>query len=59
MFSSRSGTPGGHGGRSIASAHTAEVDANDTEIDFQKEGGIIEIEVGSRLCCPQCGEITY
>ncbi len=29
-----------------ASSHTAEVDANNTEIDFQKEGGIIEIEVG-------------
>ncbi|MGA2917819.1 DNA-directed DNA polymerase II large subunit [Methanoregula sp.] len=41
-----------------ASAHTAEVDANDTEIDFQKEGGIIEIEVGRRRCS-QCGEITY
>ena len=41
-----------------ASAHTAEVDANDTEIGFQKEGGIIEIEVGRRRC-PQCGEITY
>ena len=41
-----------------ASAHTAEVDANDTEIDFQKEGGIIEIEVGRRRCS-KCGEITY
>jgi DNA polymerase II large subunit len=41
-----------------ASAHTAEVDANDTEIDFQKEGGIIEIEVGRRRCS-ECGKITY
>ena len=31
---------------------------NSTEIDFQKEGGIIEIEVGRRRC-PACGEITY
>ena len=29
-----------------ASAHTAEVDVNNTDLDFQKEGGIIEIEVG-------------
>jgi DNA polymerase II large subunit len=41
-----------------ASSHTADVDQNDTEIGFQKEGGIIEIEVGRRRC-PQCGEITY
>jgi DNA polymerase II large subunit len=41
-----------------ASSHTADVDQNDTEIGFQKEGGIIEIEVGRRRC-PQCGEITF
>ena len=41
-----------------ASAHTAEVDMDDTALDFQKEGGIIEIEVGRRRCA-QCGEITY
>jgi len=41
-----------------ASAHTAEVDATLTEIDFQKEGGIIEIEVGRRRCT-NCGEINY
>jgi DNA polymerase II large subunit len=41
-----------------ASAHTAEIDANDTELDFQKEGGIIEIEVGRRRCS-QCGEIGF
>jgi len=41
-----------------ASAHTAEVDMEDTALDFQKEGGIIEIEVGRRRCT-QCGEITY
>ncbi len=41
-----------------ASAHTAEVDMDDTALDFQKEGGIIEIEVGRRRCT-QCGEITY
>ena len=41
-----------------ASAHTAETDQNDTEIDFQKEGGIIEIEVGRRRCS-ECGEIGY
>jgi DNA polymerase II large subunit len=41
-----------------ASAHTAEVDANNTEIDFQKEGGVIEIEVGRRRCTG-CQEITY
>lgn len=41
-----------------ASAHTAETDQNDTEIDFQKEGGIIEIEVGRRRCST-CGEIGY
>jgi len=41
-----------------ASAHTAEVDAENTELDFQKEGGIIEIEVGRRRCSA-CNEITY
>jgi len=41
-----------------ASAHTAETDRNDTEIDFQKEGGIIEIDVGRRRCSG-CGEIGY
>ena len=41
-----------------ASAHTAEVDMDDTALDFQKEGGIIEIEVGRRRCT-DCGEITY
>ena len=41
-----------------ASAHTAETDQSNTEIDFQKEGGIIEIEVGRRRCS-QCGEIGY
>jgi DNA polymerase II large subunit len=41
-----------------ASNHTEEVDTNNTEIDFQKEGGIIEIEVGRRRCT-ECQEITY
>ncbi|MFA6362867.1 DNA-directed DNA polymerase II large subunit [Methanoregula sp.] len=41
-----------------ASVHTEESDAGATEIDFQKEGGMIEIEVGRRRC-PDCGEITY
>jgi DNA polymerase II large subunit len=41
-----------------ASNHTAEVDATVTEIDFQKEGGIIEIEVGKRRCT-ECQEITF
>jgi DNA polymerase II large subunit len=41
-----------------ASAHTAEIDADNVDLDFQKEGGIIEIEVGRRRC-NQCGEITY
>ncbi len=41
-----------------ASNHTAEVDAAITDIDFQKEGGIIEIEVGRRRCT-ECQEITY
>ncbi|MFA6332908.1 MAG: DNA polymerase II large subunit, partial [Methanoregula sp.] len=41
-----------------ASAHTEEVDAENTDLDFQKEGGIIEIEVGRRRCA-QCSEITY
>jgi DNA polymerase II large subunit len=41
-----------------ASAHTEETDHNNTEIDFQKEGGIIQIEVGRRRCS-QCGEMGY
>ncbi len=41
-----------------ASTHIAEVDAASTEIDFQKEGGIIEIEVGRRQCTV-CGTINY
>jgi|WetSurMetagenome_2_1015567.scaffolds.fasta_scaffold00010_34 DNA polymerase II large subunit len=41
-----------------ASAHTEETDQNDTGIDFQKEGGIIQIEVGRRRCS-QCGEMGY
>ncbi len=41
-----------------ASIHAEEVDAHATEIDFQKEGGVIEIEVGRRRC-PGCGDITY
>ncbi len=41
-----------------ASAHTAETDRNNTDIDFQKEGGVIEIEVGRRRCS-RCGEIGY
>jgi DNA polymerase II large subunit len=41
-----------------ASAHTAEPDAHFTEFDFQKEDGIIEIEVGRRRCS-QCGEMGF
>ena len=41
-----------------ASSHIAEVDETITDIDFQKEGGIIEIEVGRRRCT-ECQEITY
>lgn len=41
-----------------ASAHTEETDQNDTGIDFQKEGGIIQIEVGRRRCT-ECGEMGY
>jgi DNA polymerase II large subunit len=41
-----------------ASGHVAEVDETITDIDFQKEGGIIEIEVGRRRCTG-CHEITY
>jgi DNA polymerase II large subunit len=41
-----------------ASSHTEEVDETITEIDFQKEGGIIDIEVGRRRCT-ECQEITY
>ena len=42
----------------LASSHTEDVDETITEIDFQKEGGIIEIEVGRRRCTG-CQEITY
>ena len=52
-----------------ASAHTAETDQDNTDLDFQKSGGIIDIEVGRRRCtecgesgylnkCPQCGGHT-
>ena len=41
-----------------ASTHTEEADASATEIDFQKAGGVIEIEVGRRRCTG-CNEITY
>jgi len=41
-----------------ASEHTEEADAEETGIDFQKEGGIIDIEVGRRKCS-SCGEINY
>ena len=41
-----------------ASTHTPESDAIFVGIDFQKEGGIIEIEVGRRRCT-SCGEMTY
>jgi DNA polymerase II large subunit len=41
-----------------ASAHTAETDINNTDLDFQKEGGVIEIDVGRRRCS-QCNEIGY
>ena len=41
-----------------ASVHTEDVDRNDTDLDFQKEGGFIEIEVGRRRCSA-CGEIGY
>jgi len=52
-----------------ASNHTQEADADFAGIDFQKEGGVIEIEVGRRRCtgcgtetyknrCPQCGGHT-
>jgi DNA polymerase II large subunit len=41
-----------------ASNHTPEADAGFLGIDFQKEGGIIEIEVGRRRCTG-CGEITF
>lgn len=41
-----------------ASNHTEESDAHATEIDFQKEGGVIELEVGRRRCTG-CGDITY
>ncbi len=41
-----------------ASIHTEDADAEFTEMDFQKEGGIIEIEVGKRKCTA-CGEINY
>jgi DNA polymerase II large subunit len=41
-----------------ASAHTEEADENATEIDFQKAGGVIDIEVGRRRCTG-CNEITF
>jgi len=41
-----------------ASTHTAETDQDNTDLDFQKAGGIIEIEVGRRRCS-QCGEMGY
>ncbi|MFA5221436.1 MAG: DNA-directed DNA polymerase II large subunit [Methanoregula sp.] len=41
-----------------ASNHLEDADATATEIDFQKEGGVIEIEVGRRRCT-SCNEITY
>jgi DNA polymerase II large subunit len=41
-----------------ASTHTAEADAVFTEFDFQKEDGIIEIEVGRRRC-KECGEMGF
>jgi len=52
-----------------ASNHMQEADADFVGIDFQKEGGVIEIEVGRRRCtvcssetyknrCPQCGGHT-
>ena len=41
-----------------ASNHTQEADADFVGIDFQKEGGVIEIEVGRRRCA-SCGEETY
>ncbi|OPY37381.1 MAG: DNA polymerase II large subunit [Methanoregula sp. PtaU1.Bin051] len=41
-----------------ASNHTQEADADFNGIDFQKAGGVIEIEVGRRRCTG-CGEITY
>jgi len=41
-----------------ASTHIAEVDEDNTEIDFQKAGGVVEIDVGRRQCM-QCGEIGY
>jgi DNA polymerase II large subunit len=41
-----------------ASNHLEDADATATEIDFQKEGGVIDIEVGRRRCTG-CNEITY
>jgi DNA polymerase II large subunit len=41
-----------------ASNHTEEADAEFAGFDFQKEGGIIEIEVGRRRCTG-CGEMGY
>ncbi len=41
-----------------ASNHTEEVDADFVGIDFQKAGGVIEIEAGRRRC-PGCGKETY
>jgi DNA polymerase II large subunit len=41
-----------------ASIHTPESDADFVGIDIQKEGGIIEIDIGRRRC-PSCGEVTF
>ena len=41
-----------------ASNHTEETDQDNTDLDFQKAGGIIDIEVGRRRCT-SCGEIGY
>ena len=41
-----------------ASNHTPETDTSFVGIDFQKEGGVIEIDVGKRRCTG-CGEITF
>jgi len=41
-----------------ASNHTPEADADFLGIDFQKEGGVIEIEAGRRRCT-ECGNVTY
>ena len=41
-----------------ASNHTEDADEDATEIDFEKAGGVIDIEVGRRRCTG-CQEITY